>query len=240
MLGFSGRAIDKLHVPGLLQSAAEPSARGFWYRWSRTVQRHPLVAGVAALLVLVCLALPALLHEARLHRRRERSAQRHDPTGLRRPGHRVRTRVQRTPDHRGQGPRRTDHAAVEHLADRPQEHARGGLREPGPIQPIGPGGTDLRHPDHLSPGGADRGAGPHTPRSGDSRGHRRHRGPGLRRRGDGRLGGRIVVSVVPPSAGHRGRAAALVPPADGRVPIAGHPAEGGRSSICCRWAPPTG
>jgi RND superfamily putative drug exporter len=58
MLGFSGRAIDKLHVPGLLQSAAEPSARGFWYRWSRTVQRRPWVAGTAALLVLVCLALP--------------------------------------------------------------------------------------------------------------------------------------------------------------------------------------
>ncbi len=58
MLGFSGRAIDKLHVPGLLQSAAEPSARGFWYRWSRTVQRHPLVAGFAALLVLLLLAAP--------------------------------------------------------------------------------------------------------------------------------------------------------------------------------------
>ena len=58
MLGFSGRAIDKLHVPGLLQSAAVPSDRGFWYRWSRVIQRHPLVAGVAALLVLVCLALP--------------------------------------------------------------------------------------------------------------------------------------------------------------------------------------
>jgi RND superfamily putative drug exporter len=58
MLGFSGRAIDKLHVPGLLQSAAEPSARGFWYRWSRTVQRHPLVCGFAALLVLLCLAVP--------------------------------------------------------------------------------------------------------------------------------------------------------------------------------------
>ena len=106
MLGFSGRAIDKLHVPGLLQSAAEPSARGFWYRWSRTVQRHPLLAGVAALLVLVCLALPALLDATGLHRRRERSPQRHDPTGLRRSGHRIRTRIQRAPDRRGQGPRR--------------------------------------------------------------------------------------------------------------------------------------
>ncbi|HEX3460602.1 MAG TPA: MMPL family transporter [Acidimicrobiales bacterium] len=58
MMGFSGRAIDKLHVPGLLQSAAVPSARGFWYRWSRAIQRRPLVAGLAALLVLICLALP--------------------------------------------------------------------------------------------------------------------------------------------------------------------------------------
>jgi RND superfamily putative drug exporter len=58
MLGFSGRAIDKLAIPGLLQSGAEPSERGFWYRWSRTVQRHPLVAGLAAVLVLACLALP--------------------------------------------------------------------------------------------------------------------------------------------------------------------------------------
>jgi len=58
MLGFSGRAIDKLAIPGLLQSGADPSERGFWYRWSRTVQRHPVVAGLAAVLVLVCLALP--------------------------------------------------------------------------------------------------------------------------------------------------------------------------------------
>ena len=58
MLGFSGRAIDKLAIPGLLQSGAEPSERGFWYRWSRTVQRHPVIAGSAAVLVLLCLALP--------------------------------------------------------------------------------------------------------------------------------------------------------------------------------------
>jgi RND superfamily putative drug exporter len=58
MLGFSGRAIDNLHVPGLLQNAAVPSPRGFWYRWSRTVQRHPIVAGAAALLCLLVLAIP--------------------------------------------------------------------------------------------------------------------------------------------------------------------------------------
>jgi putative drug exporter of the RND superfamily len=58
MLGFSGRAIDNLHVPGLLQNAAEPSPRGFWYRWSRTVQRHPIMAGSAALLCLLVLIIP--------------------------------------------------------------------------------------------------------------------------------------------------------------------------------------
>ena len=58
MLGFSGLAVDKLHVPGLLRSAAEPSERSFWYRWSRTVQRHPIVAGGAALLCLLVLIIP--------------------------------------------------------------------------------------------------------------------------------------------------------------------------------------
>ncbi len=60
LLGFAGKAIDRLAIPGLLQSGAQPSERGYWYRWSRTVQRHPVVLGLAALLVLLCLALPFL------------------------------------------------------------------------------------------------------------------------------------------------------------------------------------
>jgi putative drug exporter of the RND superfamily len=59
MLGFSGRAIDRMRVPGL-HNTAEPGQRGFWYRWSRTVQRHPLLAGGAALLCLLLLAIPFL------------------------------------------------------------------------------------------------------------------------------------------------------------------------------------
>jgi len=58
MLGFSGRAIDNLRIPGLIQSGAGPTTRGFWYRWSRTIQRHPVVAGLSAVVILVCLALP--------------------------------------------------------------------------------------------------------------------------------------------------------------------------------------
>jgi RND superfamily putative drug exporter len=58
MLGFSGRAVDRLRLPGLLQSSAPGAARGFWWRWSRTVQRRPVLCGSAALLVLVILAVP--------------------------------------------------------------------------------------------------------------------------------------------------------------------------------------
>ena len=57
MLGFVGFGIDRLHVPGIRVRAAT-SGHGFWYRWSRTVQRRPWVCGSAALLVLVVLALP--------------------------------------------------------------------------------------------------------------------------------------------------------------------------------------
>ncbi len=58
MLGFAGGAIDKLHLPGLLQSGGPPSEHGFWHRWSRFVQRRAWLTGVLAVLVLVTLALP--------------------------------------------------------------------------------------------------------------------------------------------------------------------------------------
>ena len=58
MLGFTGRAIDKVHVPGLVQTGAMPSSGSFWYRWSRTVQRHPAITGTTALLVLLIMAIP--------------------------------------------------------------------------------------------------------------------------------------------------------------------------------------
>jgi RND superfamily putative drug exporter len=58
MLGFAGDAIDKLHVPRLLQTGGPPPPNGFWYRWSRFVQRRAWVTGIVAVLVLVGLALP--------------------------------------------------------------------------------------------------------------------------------------------------------------------------------------
>ena len=58
MLGFAGNAIDKWHVPRLLQTGGPPPENGFWYRWSRFVQRRAWVTGIVAVLVLVALALP--------------------------------------------------------------------------------------------------------------------------------------------------------------------------------------
>ncbi len=60
MLGFAGKAIDRLHLPGMLHTAVPGSNNGFWWRWSLTVQRRPLLCGTAALAVLTLLALPLL------------------------------------------------------------------------------------------------------------------------------------------------------------------------------------
>jgi RND superfamily putative drug exporter len=57
MLGFAGHTIDRLHVPGLLRQA-QTRERGFWWRWSRQVQRRPLLYGTSALCVLVVVAVP--------------------------------------------------------------------------------------------------------------------------------------------------------------------------------------
>ena len=58
MLGFAGNAIDKWHLPRLLQKGGPPPENGFWYRWSRFVQRRAWITGALAVLVLVALALP--------------------------------------------------------------------------------------------------------------------------------------------------------------------------------------
>ena len=57
LLGFAGTVVDRLHVPGLLQSGGAPH-EGFWYRWSRVIQRRAWLTGAMAALLLVVLALP--------------------------------------------------------------------------------------------------------------------------------------------------------------------------------------
>jgi RND superfamily putative drug exporter len=57
MLGFVGRNIDKWHIPRL-RRAESVSRQGFWYRWSRLIQRRPVVTGLIGLLALVLLTVP--------------------------------------------------------------------------------------------------------------------------------------------------------------------------------------
>jgi RND superfamily putative drug exporter len=56
LLAFSGRAIDRLRLP--VPSPPSGTHRGFWWRWSRTVQRRPVLCGSAALAVLAVLVIP--------------------------------------------------------------------------------------------------------------------------------------------------------------------------------------
>jgi len=58
MLGFAGPAIDRLHIPGLLAGPGANKGRGFWARWSRTVQKRPWACAASAMGVLVVLAVP--------------------------------------------------------------------------------------------------------------------------------------------------------------------------------------
>jgi RND superfamily putative drug exporter len=57
VLGALGHKIDRLKVPGFSQGH-DSDTTGFWFRWSRRVQKSPLVYGGFALIVLLALAIP--------------------------------------------------------------------------------------------------------------------------------------------------------------------------------------
>ncbi len=57
IFGFAGTSIDRLRIPRLLVRPAT-TGRGFWHRWSQTVQKRPWTCAVGALAVLVVLAAP--------------------------------------------------------------------------------------------------------------------------------------------------------------------------------------
>jgi putative drug exporter of the RND superfamily len=58
VLGFVGRNIEKLHIPFI--GKKDTTNAGFWYRWSRMVQRRPAVIGLIGLIVVLALAAPLL------------------------------------------------------------------------------------------------------------------------------------------------------------------------------------
>ena len=57
LLGFTGRNIDRLRMP-FRHPSAEHAGRGFWYKWSRFIQRRPVITGVAGALALGVLIAP--------------------------------------------------------------------------------------------------------------------------------------------------------------------------------------
>jgi RND superfamily putative drug exporter len=57
LLGFAGRNIDRLRMPWFRHDVE--GRRTLSWRWSRVMQRHPLAAGLTALVVLLLLTVPA-------------------------------------------------------------------------------------------------------------------------------------------------------------------------------------
>ncbi len=61
MLGFCGPNIDKFHVPAFHRTGSSASTRGgFWFRWSRHIQRRPWPFAIGALALLLVLAFPVI------------------------------------------------------------------------------------------------------------------------------------------------------------------------------------
>ena len=56
LLGFAGTSIDRLRLPFVKSGGDDP--QGLWARWSRVVQRYPLVTGAVALVALLAMAVP--------------------------------------------------------------------------------------------------------------------------------------------------------------------------------------
>ena len=61
LLGYTGHAIDRFHLPHLLRRGEGNTGRhtASW-RWSRVVQHHPLILGGGAFVALVVMAIPLL------------------------------------------------------------------------------------------------------------------------------------------------------------------------------------
>ena len=57
VISFVGSSIDRLRIPGI-GNHAHKEDRGFFYRWSRFVERHPWSVLLVGLVIIITLALP--------------------------------------------------------------------------------------------------------------------------------------------------------------------------------------
>ena len=60
LLTVVGRRIDKLRIPGYGRRAGVDDGHGWWYRWSNTIKRRPLVAAILSSALLLILCIPTL------------------------------------------------------------------------------------------------------------------------------------------------------------------------------------
>lgn len=60
LLTVVGRRIDKLRIPGYGRRAGVDDGAGWWYRWSNTIKRRPLVAAILSSALLLILCIPTL------------------------------------------------------------------------------------------------------------------------------------------------------------------------------------
>jgi putative drug exporter of the RND superfamily len=59
VIGFAGKNIDRWRLPWFKRGEDDPR-ESVWFRWSRVLQRRPLIPALAGLLVLLLLAIPVL------------------------------------------------------------------------------------------------------------------------------------------------------------------------------------
>ncbi len=202
MLGFTGRAIDKVAIPHL-RHRGDARQTAAW-RWSRVIQRHPWAGGHLRAAGAAPLLDPVVLHAAGLQRLGQRPDQLHHPQGLRPAGRRLRAGHQRPAGHCRHPPPRRGRSGRPHQGGghRSRPIADAAFVSPPSLNPAGDTAVIVVLPK-TAPQDAATQSFVHRVRQevpqalGRYRHHRLHRWPhGGRRR-------RLQPAVAPAAPGHR-------------------------------------
>ena len=95
LLTIAGTRVDRLRIPGLGERTRSTAEDTRWFRWSRAIQRRPVVAALLSGGLLLALCIPTLSLRLGSNDAGTDPAGHDDPRGLRPPRRRVRPRVQR-------------------------------------------------------------------------------------------------------------------------------------------------